>query len=143
MSLKASTKKVLDGQALTPDEALELYEQAELPTLGMLADRTRRRLREEQGLPLDTVSYIIDRNINPTNVCVVDCGFCAFYRRPGDDEAYVLERDVIYQKIDELRAAGGIQLLLQGGHHPRLKTAWFAELFRDIKERYPDTGFTA
>jgi cyclic dehypoxanthinyl futalosine synthase len=104
MSLKASTKKVLDGQALTPDEALELYEQAELPTLGMLADRTRRRLREEQGLPLDTVSYIIDRNINPTNVCVVDCGFCAFYRRPGDDEAYVLERDVIYQKIDELRA---------------------------------------
>ena len=138
MSLKASTKKVLDGQPLTPDEALQLYQEAELTTLGMLADRTRRRIREEKGLPLDTVSYIIDRNINPTNVCVTDCGFCAFYRRPGDAEAYVLERDVIYQKIDELKAAGGIQLLLQGGHHHQLKTEWFAELFRDIKERYPE-----
>ncbi|PIE22756.1 MAG: dehypoxanthine futalosine cyclase [Planctomycetota bacterium] len=138
MSLKASTKKVLSGQALTPDEALQLYQEAELTTLGMLADRCRRRIREEKGLPLDTVSYIIDRNINPTNVCITDCGFCAFYRRPGKEDAYVLSRDEIYRKIDELIAAGGVQVLLQGGHHPKLNTAWFADLFRDIKQRYPD-----
>jgi cyclic dehypoxanthinyl futalosine synthase len=98
----------------------------------MLANDVRFRLNPEP-----VVTYIVDRNLNPTNVCVTDCGFCAFYRRPGHSEAYVLPREVIYQKIEELIEAGGIQLLLQGGHHPELKTAWFAELFRDIGKRYP------
>jgi cyclic dehypoxanthinyl futalosine synthase len=83
------------------------------------------------------VTYIVDRNLNPTNVCVTDCGFCAFYRSPGDADAYVLPREVIYQKVDELLAKGGIQLLLQGGHHPRLRTDWYAQLFTDLKQRYP------
>ena len=135
MTLERSTKKVLDGERLTPDEGLTLYREAELPLLGMLADETRRRVRV--GRDERVVTYIIDRNVNPTNVCVTDCTFCAFYRRPGDPEAYVLPLEAIYKKIDELVAVGGIQLLLQGGHHHELKTAWFAELFRNIKARYP------
>ncbi|MHC5062686.1 MAG: cyclic dehypoxanthinyl futalosine synthase [Planctomycetota bacterium] len=128
-----AAEKALDGSRLSPEEGLSLYQQLDLSSLGMLASQARFRLNPEP-----VVTYIVDRNINPTNVCVTDCGFCAFYRRPGDEEAYTLSREVIYQKIDELRAAGGIQLLLQGGHHPRLKSDWFAELFRDIKERYPE-----
>jgi cyclic dehypoxanthinyl futalosine synthase len=133
MSLKDSIQKVLDGERLTPDEGYELYTQAELPLLGMLAGEVRSRFHTD-GI----VTYIIDRNINPTNVCVTDCGFCAFYRRPGDPESYVLAREEIYAKIDELQEQGGIQVLMQGGHHPTLKTEWFAELFRDLKQRYPD-----
>ncbi|MFQ5506439.1 MAG: cyclic dehypoxanthinyl futalosine synthase, partial [Planctomycetota bacterium] len=138
MIAQASTKKVLDGVPLDPDEALELYRGAELPALGMLADEVRRRLHDRDGHENPVVTYIIDRNINPTNVCVTDCGFCAFYRRPGDREGYVLDREQIWRKIDELRAAGGIQVLMQGGHHPYLKTEWFAGLFAEIKARYPD-----
>jgi len=133
MSLKDSIQKVLDAERLSPEEGYELYTQAELPLLGMLANEVRSRFHND-GI----VTYIIDRNINPTNVCVTDCGFCAFYRRPGDAEAYVLSREEIYAKIDELQEQGGIQVLMQGGHHPTLKTEWFAELFRDLKQRYPD-----
>ncbi|MCA8941675.1 MAG: dehypoxanthine futalosine cyclase [Planctomycetes bacterium] len=124
--------KALGGAALTPQEGLELYRGLDLTSLGMLANAIRFRLNPEPK-----VTYIIDRNLNPTNVCVTDCRFCAFYRRPGDDEAYVLPRETIYEKIEDTIAKGGIQLLLQGGHHPRLKSDWFAELFRDIKARYP------
>ncbi|MAE76105.1 MAG: dehypoxanthine futalosine cyclase [Planctomycetes bacterium] len=132
MSLERTINKVLDGERLTFDEGLTLYQEAELTTLGMLGDAVRRRFHDD-----GVVTYIIDRNVNPTNVCITDCTFCAFYRRPGDSEAYVLPREVIYKKIDELRDAGGVQVLLQGGHHHELKTAWFAELFRDLKEHYP------
>ncbi|MDP6423908.1 MAG: cyclic dehypoxanthinyl futalosine synthase [Planctomycetota bacterium] len=132
MSLERTINKVLDGERLTFDEGLTLYREAELTTLGMLGDAVRRRFHDD-----GVVTYIIDRNVNPTNVCITDCTFCAFYRRPGDSEAYVLPREVIYKKIDELRDAGGVQVLLQGGHHHELKTAWFAELFRDLKEHYP------
>lgn len=124
--------KALDGTALTPDEGLALYRGYDLSSLGLLANAIRWRLNPEPN-----VTYIVDRNLNPTNVCVTDCGFCAFYRRPDAEGSYVLERDEIYAKIDDTIAHGGIQLLLQGGHHPYLKTDWFAELFRDIKERYP------
>ncbi len=125
-------ERALAGDRLTPAEGLALYRGLDLASLGLVANAIRQRLH-----PGDRVTYIIDRNLNPTNVCVTDCGFCAFYRRPGDAEGYVLPREVIYRKIDETIAAGGNQLLLQGGHHPRLKTAWFADLFRDIKQRYP------
>ena len=125
-------EKALSGAELTPAEGLELYRGLDLTSLGVVANAIRTKIN-----PGDAVTYIVDRNLNPTNVCITDCGFCAFYRSPGDAEAYVLPREVIYQKIEELLAVGGVQLLLQGGHHPNLKTDWFATLFRDIKQRYP------
>ncbi|HEB53394.1 MAG TPA: dehypoxanthine futalosine cyclase [bacterium] len=130
--------KAVDGGTLTPGEALALYRGLDQPSLGLLANDVRLRLNPPGDDGKVRVTYIVDRNINPTNVCITDCGFCAFYRRPGDDEAYVLPREVIYQKVDELRAQGGRQLLLQGGHHPRLKLDWYVELFQDLKQRYPD-----
>jgi cyclic dehypoxanthinyl futalosine synthase len=129
--------KAVAGAALTTDEALLLYRGLDQPSLGLLANDVRTRLVPPGADGKTRVTYIVDRNLNPTNVCVTDCGFCAFYRSPDAADAYVLTRDVIYQKVDELLAKGGIQLLLQGGHHPRLKTEWFAELFRDLKQRYP------
>lgn len=130
-------QKALAGGDLTPSEGLVLYRGLDQPSLGLLANEVRLRLNPPAADGSVKVTYIVDRNLNPTNVCVTDCGFCAFYRSPGDAEAYVLPREVIYQKIEELIAHGGNQLLLQGGHHPKLKTAWYAELFQDIKQRYP------
>jgi cyclic dehypoxanthinyl futalosine synthase len=82
------------------------------------------------------VTYVVDRNLNPTNVCITDCGFCAFYRRPDADGAYVQTREEIYAKIQETVDQGGQQLLMQGGHHPHLKTDWWCELLRDIGARW-------
>lgn len=130
--------KAIQGGALTPDEALALYRGLDQPSLGLLANDVRLRLNPPDEDGQVRVTYIVDRNLNPTNVCVTDCGFCAFYRSPNDPEAYILPREVIYQKVDELVALGGRQLLLQGGHHPELKTEWYAELFSDLKQRYPD-----
>ncbi len=129
--------KAQQGGVLQPDEALFLYRGLDQPSLGLLAHDVRMRLVPAHADGKARVTYIVDRNLNPTNVCVTDCGFCAFYRRPGDAEGYVLPREVIYQKVEELIQKGGIQLLLQGGHHPKLKTEWFAELFADLKRRYP------
>lgn len=128
----AICEKAIEGVPISQGEALTLYRALDLSSLGLVANAVRQRVN-----PGDKVTYIIDRNVNPTNVCITDCGFCAFYRRPGDPEAYELSREEIYQKIDETISAGGNQLLLQGGHHPYLKTADFAQLFRDIKDRYP------
>ena len=113
-------------------EALELYQRAPLLELGALADATRHRLHPEP-----TVSYIIDRNINYTNVCVADCAFCAFYRRPKDNEGYVLSFEQIGAKIDECKAIGGAQILLQGGHNPYIPFDWYLELMRYIKVHHP------
>ncbi len=122
---------VAAGERLAPEDALFLHERADLPTLGRLADIVRRRKHAEA-----IVTYIVDRNINPTNACVTDCGFCAFYRRPGDPEAYVLSREEIFRKIEETVAQGGQQLLMQGGHHPFIKSDWWCELLSDIRERF-------
>ncbi len=119
---------VLAGERISADEALTLHEEADLLTLGRLADAVRWRLNPEPR-----VTYIVDRNINPTNVCVTDCGFCAFYRRPRHAEAYVLEREEIFAKVRETVALGGQQLLMQGGHHPTLKTDWWCALLRALK----------
>ena len=135
--LRDASQKALAGGALSNDEALLLYRGLDQPSLGMLAHDVRLRLVPPHSDGKARVTYIVDRNLNPTNVCVTDCGFCAFYRRPGDAEAYVLPREVIWQKVDDLLAKGGIQLLLQGGHHPRLRTDWYAALFTDLKQRYP------
>src|SRR5690349_10313347 len=111
---------------------LELYERASLLELGGLADQARWRLHPE-----NVVTYIIDRNINYTNVCVADCKFCAFYRRPKHAEGYVLPFERIGQKIDECKAIGGVQILLQGGHNPYIPFEWYLELMRYIKQHHP------
>jgi cyclic dehypoxanthinyl futalosine synthase len=130
-------QKALAGGVLSAGEAVTLYRGLDQPSLGLLAHEVRMRLHPAHADGKARVTYIVDRNLNPTNVCVTDCGFCAFYRSPGDAEAYVLPREVIYQKVEELIAKGGIQLLLQGGHHPKLKTDWYVSLFQDLKQRYP------
>jgi cyclic dehypoxanthinyl futalosine synthase len=111
---------------------LELYERAPLLELGQLADDERWRQHPENA-----VTYIIDRNINYTNVCVADCKFCAFYRRPRHAEGYVLSFEEIGAKIDECKAIGGVQILLQGGHNPYIPFEWYLELMRYIKRHHP------
>ena len=111
---------------------LELYEQASLLELGALADERRWQLHPE-----NVVTYIIDRNINYTNVCVADCKFCAFYRRPRHTEGYVLSFEEIGRKIDEVRALGGVQILMQGGHNPYIPFEWYLDLLRYIKRHHP------
>jgi len=124
--------KVRDGGRVDAHEALELYRHAPTHLLGSLADGIRARRHPERY-----VTYIIDRNVNYTNVCVARCNFCAFYRPVGSDQGYVLGFDEIFRKIDETIAVGGNQLLLQGGHNPDLPIAWYEDLFRAVKSRYP------
>ena len=113
-------------------ELLELYERASLTELGALADAERRR-RHPDGI----VTFIVDRNINYTNVCVADCKFCAFYRRPKHPEGYVLSFEEIGQKIEEAKAIGAVQILLQGGHNPYIPFEWYLDLMRYIKREHP------
>jgi cyclic dehypoxanthinyl futalosine synthase len=124
--------KVRAGERLTADEALDLYRRASTALLGRLADAVRARKHPDR-----TVTYIIDRNVNYTNVCVAKCTFCAFYRPVGSSDGYVLGFDELFRKIDETIAVGGVQLLLQGGHNPDLPLSWYEDLFRAIKQRYP------
>jgi len=133
MSLERIATKVRGGDRITAAEALDLYRHASTPLLGRLADGIRARLHPDR-----VVSYIVDRNVNYTNVCVARCNFCAFYRDVGSPEGYVLGFDEIFRKIDETVAVGGVQLLLQGGHNPDLPLTWYEDLFRAIKTRYPD-----
>jgi len=123
-------EKIEDGRRVDAVEALLLHDRADVLTLGRLADLVRSRKHPEA-----IVTYIVDRNLNPTNVCVTDCGFCAFYRRPGAEGAYVLPREEIHWRIQETADLGGRQLLMQGGHHPYLKTAWWCDLISDIRAR--------
>jgi cyclic dehypoxanthinyl futalosine synthase len=125
--------KVLAGERISPEEALTLLETGSLSELGVMADFVRRRLHTD-----GVVTYIIDRNINYTNVCNAFCSFCAFYRPPGHDEGYVLPFPVIEQKVAETYALGGNQILLQGGHNPKLKIEYYEELFTRLKRRFPD-----
>jgi cyclic dehypoxanthinyl futalosine synthase len=131
-------EKTRDGERLTPPEGLELLETHDLHALGRAADAVTRRMHPE---PYRT--YNIDRNINYTNVCAAICDFCAFYRKAGDADAYVLPREELYRKIDETVAVGGEQILLQGGNHPSLKLEWYEELLRDLKSRYPQVNLHA
>jgi cyclic dehypoxanthinyl futalosine synthase len=113
-------------------EYLALYQGASLLEMGELADAARWRHH-----PDPVVTYIIYRNINYTNVCVADCKFCAFYRRPKDHEGYVLSYEEIGAKIDECKALGGVQILLQGGHNPYIPFEWYLDLMRYIKQHHP------
>jgi cyclic dehypoxanthinyl futalosine synthase len=130
--LESIIERVADGARIQPEEALELYERADLLTLGALAEGVRRRLH-----PDSVVTYIIDRNINYTNACNAFCTFCAFYRPPKHEEVYVLPYDVIDAKIEEVLAIGGEQILLQGGHNPELEIDYYEKLFGHLKERFP------
>ncbi|MBM3765485.1 MAG: dehypoxanthine futalosine cyclase [Acidobacteria bacterium] len=116
---------------ISTDQARELFDSPDLIGIGMEADRERRRHH-----PHNIASYIIDRNINYTNVCTEYCSFCAFYRPNGHKEAYVHTKEVIYQKIEETIAAGGTGVLMQGGLHPELPIEYYEDLFRSIKQRY-------
>ena len=111
---------------------VDLYERAPLLDLGEAADRARWALHPES-----VVTYIVDRNINYTNVCVADCKFCAFYRRPKDREGYVLSFEEIGRKIDAVKALGGVQILMQGGHNPYIPFEWYLDLLRYIKRNHP------
>jgi cyclic dehypoxanthinyl futalosine synthase len=124
--------KALSGERISDGEALSLLRSRDLVAVGRAADELRARRTDPRK-----VTFIIDRNLNYTNVCVTDCDFCAFYRRPGDRrEGYLLPKPVIFKKIEETLAIGGTGLLMQGGHHPDLGIDYYEDLFRSIKARY-------
>jgi cyclic dehypoxanthinyl futalosine synthase len=137
-SLDNLLQKVWDGQRINPAEALRLYH-LPLEELGALADRRRQiaRAGAYDGRGNQIVTYIVDRNINYTNVCNVYCKFCAFYRTEKDDDAYVITFDELDRKIEETLALGGTQILLQGGHHPKLTKQWYLDLLAHIKSKFP------
>ena len=133
MDLTVIEDRISNGGRITADEALRLYRHAPTYWLGRMADAVRRRKH-----PDGHVTYIIDRNVNYTNVCVARCNFCAFYREVGSADGYVLGFEEIFRKIEETRELGGVQLLLQGGHNPDLPIAWYEDLFRAVKQKFPD-----
>jgi len=138
---KETIRKVEEGVRIDREEARELYH-LPLAELGRLADLCRRRIKGPAyaGRGNDVVTYIIDRNINYTNICNVYCKFCNFYRTEKDADAYVLSRKDLDEKIDELTALGGNQILLQGGHHPDLTIDFYLDLLRHLKSKYPQVN---
>ncbi len=129
----AALDKAVAGERITDADALALVRSADLVRVGKTADALRKQRTDG-----DVVTFIIDRNVNYTNICHTDCDFCAFYRRPGDRaEGYLLPKPVIFKKIEETLAIGGTGLLMQGGHHPDLGIDYYEDLFRSIKARYP------
>ena len=137
-------ERVLDGERITAEDAMELY-RLPLGELGQLADHRRQKAKADafNGRGNQIVTYIVDRNINYTNVCNVYCKFCAFYRTERDADHYVLSHEEIDQKIDELLSIGGIQILMQGGHHPKLGIAYYLDLLNHIREKYPQINIHA
>src|SRR5947199_10316689 len=140
-SLEDLLQKVWDGARINRAEALRLYH-LPLEELGALADRRRCLAKQEAyaGRGNEIVTYIVDRNINYTNVCNVYCKFCAFYRTEKDDDAYVITHDEIDKKIEETIALGGTQILMQGGHHPKLTKQWYLDLLSHIKAKFPQVN---
>src|SRR5437870_12749885 len=133
----ALTDKILAGERITPEEALLLYEWP-LEELGALADQRRRQAKRSSynGDGNEIVTYIVDRNINYTNVCNVYCKFCAIYRTEKDEDDYVISLEQIDQKLDELSAAGGVRILMQAGRHPKLRFQWYVARLHHIREKY-------
>ncbi len=130
--LRAITTKIEDGKPLDRREALWLLTSADLLEAGKLADGIRRRMHPDK-----LVTFVVDRNVNYTNICESKCKFCAFYREQDAPDAYLLAEEEIYRKIQELADTGGTQLLMQGGLHPGLGLEWFERLFREIRRRFP------
>src|SRR5438477_10473567 len=133
MSVRGVLDKALDGERISDEEAVRLLTSRDLVAVGRAANELRNRKADPAR-----ITFIVDRNLNYTNVCYTDCNFCAFYRRPGDTrEGYTLPKPVIFKKIEETLALGGTALLMQGGHNPDLGIDWYEDLFRSIKARYP------
>ena len=130
-SLDGLLARAADGERLGGAEGERLVQDASLFDLGLAADAVRRRKN-----PHDVVTYIVDRNVNYTNVCTTSCRFCAFYRPLGHPEAYVLSREELGKKLQEVVDAGGVQILLQGGLHPELRIGWYEDLFAWMKREY-------
>ncbi len=131
----------LNSRRMTVDEAVDLIENADLKTLGRMASEVKEILH-----PKKVTTFVVDRNINYTNICWVDCKFCAFYTHEKKEDAYILTFDEIDQKIDELIAIGGTQILFQGGVHPKLEIEWYEDLVEHIHNKYPTItihGFSA
>jgi cyclic dehypoxanthinyl futalosine synthase len=137
-SLDELLQKVWDGQRINRTEALRLYH-LPLEELGALADRRRHlaKAKDFEGRGNDIITYIVDRNVNYTNICNVYCKFCAFYRVEKDDDAYVISFDEMDKKIEETIALGGTQMLMQGGHHPKLTKQWYLDLLSHVKDKFP------
>src|ERR671926_59785 len=125
--------RILEGERMTAEECASLLESYDIARIGAAADEIRRRKH-----PTEVVTYIIDRNINYTNVCNVVCTFCAFYRRPGKPDTYVRTIEDICQRIDETIALGGTGVLMQGGLHPDFGIEWYEDLLRTLHAKYPD-----
>ncbi|MEM8884450.1 MAG: cyclic dehypoxanthinyl futalosine synthase [Planctomycetota bacterium] len=139
--LERAYDKAAAHERLTPEEGVALLEHGDTHVLCALAHQRRMHLHPEP-----VVTYIIERNINYTNSCVTYCRFCAFYRAPGHSEVYVLTNEQLRRKIQEMVDAGGIQILLQGGHHPDLPLSWYEEMLQFIKGEFPEInvhGFSA
>jgi len=125
-------EKAFEGERISDEEAVALLRSRDLVAVGRVANEIRNRKHDPER-----VTFIIDRNLNYTNVCYTDCEFCAFYRRPGDTrEGYLLPKAVIFKKIEETLALGGTGLLMQGGHHPDLGVDYYEDLFSSIKATY-------
>jgi cyclic dehypoxanthinyl futalosine synthase len=137
-SLDELPQKVWDGKRISQAEALRLYH-LPLEELGALADRRRQiaKANDFDGRGNDIVTYIVDRNVNYTNVCNVYCKFCAFYRVEKDDDSYVITLPELDKKIEETIALGGTQMLMQGGHHPKLTKQWYLDLLSHVKNKFP------
>jgi len=118
-------------QRLSPDEALHLLREGDIQEMGWVANKIRWRLHPEP-----VVSYLIDRNINYTNVCVARCKFCNFYRRPGDSQGYTLSKEEVFKKVEETIRLGGTGILMQGGMNPNLKIDFYEDLLSSLRERY-------
>ena len=131
-------KNTWEGGRVSPKEALRLYV-LPLETLGALAHRRRELAKADafDGRGNEIITFSIDRNINYTNVCNVYCKFCAFWRSEKADDAYVISHEEIDQKIEETVALGGTQILMQGGHHPKLNKQWYLDLLTHIREKFP------
>ncbi len=131
-NIQSILDRALAGTRLTADDCTALLESHDIARIGVAADEIRQRRH-----PHNVVTYIIDRNINYTNVCNVVCTFCAFYRRPGKPDTYVRTVEEICQKIDETIALGGTGILMQGGLHPDFGIEWYEDLLRTLHARYP------
>ncbi len=140
-SLDELLQKVWDGERINQAEALRLYA-LPLEELGALADRRRQLLRAQahSGRGNEIVTYIVDRNVNYTNVCNVYCKFCAFWRSEKDADSYVITHEEMDRKIEETMALGGTQILMQGGHHPKLTKQWYLDLLSHIKAKFPQVN---
>ena len=137
MPTLTTTERLLErataGGRLSLEDGLRLWDEAATEDLRRTADAIRVRLHPE-----GVVTYLVDRNINYTNVCIIDCGFCAFYRKPASPEGYLLTNEQIGRKVEELQAWGGTRILLQGGVHPYLKLDYYTGLLRYLKAHYPE-----